>query len=256
VDYISLGPRVPTLIISPYARPHYVDHEQMDFDSSLKFIEQDFGVPALTPRDRNDSSLLTSLDFKQRPAAPYPLTPGKCPKSDYHISTSVSGLLLNLTVHKYATAILVRISSANIATLLIDRTTTSEMANGQKAPLSVFQIGDRIQAQSTPDQQRALVYGAGAVRDLDVKPFGPQAGIISDTGQEGDTIVARFGRTNLLLNLSRSTRIYRLGGKRGSIADLIAGVTVRVTGIENTRLTELSRTDTVVVVQSPRIRKP
>ncbi|HEX8918005.1 MAG TPA: alkaline phosphatase family protein, partial [Chloroflexota bacterium] len=29
LDHISLGPRVPTILISPYARPHYIDHHTL-----------------------------------------------------------------------------------------------------------------------------------------------------------------------------------------------------------------------------------
>ena len=38
----SLGLRVPGLVISPYARKGYVDHQTLSFDAYLKFIEDDF----------------------------------------------------------------------------------------------------------------------------------------------------------------------------------------------------------------------
>ena len=78
--------------------------------------------------------------------------------------------------------------------------------------------------------------------------------MVNDTGQQGDTITVRFPTGNLLLNLSKRTRIYRLGGKPGSIADLVAGVTIEVTGVENTRLGEVTRTFTVRVIHSPRVK--
>jgi phospholipase C len=38
----SWGLRVPGLVISPYARKGYVDHQALNFDAYLKFIEDDF----------------------------------------------------------------------------------------------------------------------------------------------------------------------------------------------------------------------
>jgi len=42
VDGNGYGFRVPGLVISPYARPGYVDHRQLSHDAYLKFIEDDF----------------------------------------------------------------------------------------------------------------------------------------------------------------------------------------------------------------------
>jgi phospholipase C len=42
VDGESWGLRVPGLVISPYARKGYVDHQALSFDAYLKFIEDDF----------------------------------------------------------------------------------------------------------------------------------------------------------------------------------------------------------------------
>ncbi|MGH9433592.1 MAG: phospholipase C, partial [Terriglobia bacterium] len=53
VDIYGLGPRVPLLIISPYARAGYISHTQYEFSSVLKFIEERFNVPSLTARDAN-----------------------------------------------------------------------------------------------------------------------------------------------------------------------------------------------------------
>jgi len=42
VDQNGYGLRVPGLVISPYARRHYVDHQVLSFDAYLKFIEDVF----------------------------------------------------------------------------------------------------------------------------------------------------------------------------------------------------------------------
>ncbi len=39
INNIAFGPRVPTIVISPFARLHTVDHNVYDFGSMLKFAE-------------------------------------------------------------------------------------------------------------------------------------------------------------------------------------------------------------------------
>jgi phospholipase C len=51
VDVNGYGLRVPGLVISPYARKGYIDHQVLSFDAYLKFIENDFlGGQRLNPR--------------------------------------------------------------------------------------------------------------------------------------------------------------------------------------------------------------
>lgn len=45
------GIRVPLIVISPFAKPHFVSHTPRDFTAILAFIENTFNVPALTARD-------------------------------------------------------------------------------------------------------------------------------------------------------------------------------------------------------------
>ena len=51
VDVNGYGLRVPGLVISPYARTGYIDHQTLSFDAYAKFIEDDFlGGQRLDPR--------------------------------------------------------------------------------------------------------------------------------------------------------------------------------------------------------------
>jgi phospholipase C len=85
VDGNGYGLRVPGLVISPYARQGFVDHQTLSFDAYLKFIEDDFlggdridpasdGRPDSRPNVReNDGGLgdLTAdFDFGRAPRAP------------------------------------------------------------------------------------------------------------------------------------------------------------------------------------------
>ena len=79
VDQFGLGPRVPLLIISPYAKRGYVSHTVYDHTSVLKFIETRYGLQALTARDAAASDILDSFDFEQAPQPPLLLQSRTCP---------------------------------------------------------------------------------------------------------------------------------------------------------------------------------
>jgi phospholipase C len=67
VDAYGYGPRVPALLISPYARQGHIDSTELDFTSFLKFIEENWGVAPLTKRDANANNFLSAFDFEQQP---------------------------------------------------------------------------------------------------------------------------------------------------------------------------------------------
>jgi phospholipase C len=98
VDQNGYGLRVPSLVISPYARPGYIDHQTLSFDALNKFIEDDFlggqrldpatdGRPDPRPdvRDANPhlGNLAADFDFNQAPLRPLilPLYPRPGPAS-------------------------------------------------------------------------------------------------------------------------------------------------------------------------------
>jgi phospholipase C len=76
VDAYGLGPRVPLLVISPFAKPGYVSHQQGEFSSLAKFLEENWALPSLGQRDSLDvtSDLLDFFDFSQSPQAPLVLS--------------------------------------------------------------------------------------------------------------------------------------------------------------------------------------
>ena len=85
VDAQGYGLRVPAIVISPYARRGFIDHQTLSFDAYAKFIEDDFlGGSRLDPRTdgRPDSrpsvretvpilgDLRADFDFKRAPRRP------------------------------------------------------------------------------------------------------------------------------------------------------------------------------------------
>ena len=90
VDENGYGLRVPGLVISPYARRGFIDHQTLSFDAYAKFIEDDFlraqrldphtdGRPDPRPDVRENEPLLGNLvrdfDFHQQPRRPLLLNP-------------------------------------------------------------------------------------------------------------------------------------------------------------------------------------
>jgi phospholipase C len=63
VDKWGPGTRVPTLIISPFAKKGFVDHTQYDTTSILKLIETRWGLEPLGPRDAGVNDLTNALDL-------------------------------------------------------------------------------------------------------------------------------------------------------------------------------------------------
>ena len=93
VDKFGLGPRVPLLVISPYAKPGYVSHTQYEFSSILKFIEARFGLPPLTTRDAIANDMTDSFDFTQTPLPPLILQARTCPSitANENLGTALVG---------------------------------------------------------------------------------------------------------------------------------------------------------------------
>ncbi len=85
VDLNGYGLRVPGIVISPYAKKGYIDHQTLSFDADVKFIEDDFlnsqrldpktdGRPDPRPDVRENAAILGNLasdfDFTQTPRPP------------------------------------------------------------------------------------------------------------------------------------------------------------------------------------------
>ena len=79
LDQDGLGPRVPLLIISPFAKPGYISHTLYEHSSMLKFIETRYHLSSLTARDAAANNMLDSFDFGQPPQPPLILQPHHCP---------------------------------------------------------------------------------------------------------------------------------------------------------------------------------
>jgi phospholipase C len=69
-DIYGLGPRVPAIVISPWARKGFVDSATLEFSSMLRLVERIHGLHALAPRDHVAGDMLEAFDFTGKPRAP------------------------------------------------------------------------------------------------------------------------------------------------------------------------------------------
>ena len=70
IDQSGLGFRVPTLVISPWAKHNYIDHTQYEFSSLLDLAEHTFNLPSLGARDVTANDMMNSFNFTQSPQPP------------------------------------------------------------------------------------------------------------------------------------------------------------------------------------------
>jgi phospholipase C len=82
VDALGLGPRVPCIIVSPYARKGVIQHQVRDHTSITRFCETTFNLAPMTPRDQQADDLTSAFDFNQTPR----------PYSDFVQGTAVAAI--------------------------------------------------------------------------------------------------------------------------------------------------------------------
>lgn len=75
-NFTRTGFRVPLIIVSPFAKQHFVSHMPMDWTAVLKLVEKRFNLPNLTQRDAAQPDMSTEFfDFttaNMTPAMPPP----------------------------------------------------------------------------------------------------------------------------------------------------------------------------------------
>ena len=59
------GTRIPTIIVSPYARRGFVDHTSYDTTSIIKFITRRFALEPLPGARASAGDLTNAFDFSQ-----------------------------------------------------------------------------------------------------------------------------------------------------------------------------------------------
>ncbi|HZU13266.1 MAG TPA: alkaline phosphatase family protein [Chloroflexota bacterium] len=182
VDGMGYGIRVPGIVISPYARRGYIDHQNLSFDAYLKFIEDDFlhgqrldpatdGRPDARPDVRENlaalGNLVSDFNFRQKPRAPYllpvnPVTTLVTPSTNASGQLLASGTLQSMT----DTSVVIRTDAGTVRTLQTTKA-TRYVAQDLKTALAGLQNGDYVAAYGKTSVVSTLLYATA--------PFAPPA---------------------------------------------------------------------------------
>jgi phospholipase C len=181
VDQNGYGLRVPGIVISPYAKKGYIDHQTLSHDAYLKFIEDDFlggqrldpktdGRPDSRPNVRENAAVLGNLlkefDFNQKPSAPLILSTH--PKTTL-ISVSPGQQLLGGPGRLVAAGALSTFGdqSATITTTTGTvqvglKATTRFLAIDRESAIEGLKVGDYVAAYGSQKGINLLVYSTRA----------------------------------------------------------------------------------------------
>jgi phospholipase C len=156
----GLGPRIPALVISPYAKKNFVSHVQYDTTSVLKFIEWNFGLAPLNNRDANANNLLDMLDFGHPDFTPYKVTGAAAmPKSSNGTSVNVKLNNALLTASSEKTAPFQTKAGVTLVSLRdLARNINAEFVGGKN---SAILIAGGHSFEFAGNSNTALVDGAG-----------------------------------------------------------------------------------------------
>jgi phospholipase C len=178
VDQNGYGFRVPSLVISPYARQGYVDHQTLSFDAYLKFIEDDFlggrrldpttdGRPDGRPDVRENIKILGDLtrdfNFNQKPRATlilweHPntdlLSPAAAVQAAIGTGRTVSPICstAGTVIAKKGSILNVTLSSGITAEVMTTRSTSYVASPSIRGSLSLVKIGSLIALQGKTRQ--------------------------------------------------------------------------------------------------------
>jgi phospholipase C len=81
----DLGIRLPLVIVSPYAKPGFTDHNVATNSSILAYAEHVLGVNPVDERDAGAYDLEEAFDYTQPPTAPFTFHPARVPKGSRHL---------------------------------------------------------------------------------------------------------------------------------------------------------------------------
>ncbi len=237
LNAIAYGPRVPTLVISPYARRHFIDHQTYDFASILRYVEDKYQLPSLGEYDQRAQSIAGSLDLNQPPIPPLTLHARVCPPGAYLTTNPVNGSVRSVTNQPDQRAILVQTTaSPDPAKLVIVGNSILLDADGQPMPLRVVQPGDRLRAAGVPSPDKALVYLGSQIKDLDIHSYRDEIGFITSWNSQRQLMTAHFSNNVFAtIHLNAATH-YSGPRKNNGKPHLHRGYVIGVTGSLDTQL--------------------
>jgi phospholipase C len=250
-SYLEYGFRVPTIVISPYARPGYIDHTQYDFDSILKLVEQVFGLPTLGNLDARANSLLGSFDFQQHPQAPLQLQQRQCPpNANYFVYVAAYPIFDSVGALSGQQALMVHYGDGSSGAIVLTTKTRLYLSTVGTAPLTPNQIqpGDHLIVLGTPDSQNSSAWIAAIVRDQDLRNSASIEGTVAFVDAARNQLILRSGVNVITLHLSRVSQLRSQSGEAIQLYQIEDGQSVKATGLYDEQMRSVLQTDMVRVL--------
>ena len=261
----GLGPRVPTLVISPYARRGAVDQTPYDFSSLLRFVEHRFTLAPLSTRDARGPAMEGSFAPTAPPLAPFILAPHPCPlipggsisgnetgnrqqntidlrgaPGIAAIGDDASGLVVTLRFP--STGVRVRVP-LTAATRVLGR-------GGRPIDARALQIGDRVlyrerAPQTLQDEEEQAVTLTGRIVAIH-----PRQDTLVVAVRGSVPALRRRGPPRVRLTVVLDDQTVLRGARGQHIATLVVhpGAPISATGVLNARTLRLLLTTTIRIV--------
>ncbi len=255
---IGLGPRVPTIIISPYSRTGYVDRDPADFTALLRLAETRFGLPALGDRDAGlGSDLLEAFDFNQAPRSPVILSPRACgPEPDWTSyqppnipPTTIMSVTPNGMTASDITGTVYTIPFSPGTILSHGLFREGPLVAGVTAIPQDFAVNDHILIRSTPvTTTGATTTTLRTVYDLDAVD-GIMYGTATRVDPTNGVVLVRprgHGDKDILTAFANERTLVLAQGRRTPLGAIRVGRPVEVTGIINYRSHKILRPYSVI----------
>jgi phospholipase C len=214
VNNIALGPRVPTIVISPYSRKHFIDHTTYDFSSIIRFAEDVFHLPYLPTYTPNKPSIFGMFNFYRTPRAPLVLQQRPCPSLP--VDVIGKGRLTAVTYLRHQVQLTLALHDGRTVTAIAGAGMPAHASNAKDVlmPFRDISIGDYVRAQLRPYPSTSDTYSLQAIQDLSIA-FERVVGIVKqpNAGQNVLTL-RRPGKTPINVNFPASTPVFDIEGTR------------------------------------------
>ena len=252
INNIGFGPRVPAIVISPYARARYVAHTTYDFSSMVRFAEDVFGLPYLPGYDPSVPSIAGMFNFHRSPASPLIMRQQNCPA--YSPGLTTEGTLSSFGSQGSTSALGIQLDGGVQATAFAKSSVKATAVGGRKlSSLRQMTVGDRVQVQMVPDPTQAGYYQLNSIQDLNISP-GHAEGTVASIDNTHDRIAMNeLDGSTVPVQLSPGTQIKNVDGSSGNLSSLSPGTPADATGLLNSRTNHLFAVSTVKVMLQPNL---
>ena len=227
LDQFGPGPRVPLVIISPYALPNHISSTLYEHSSLLKFAETIFGLPAIHERDANPliGDMTDAFDFGQTPLPPLSLATHSCSPAS---QTSLN--FPSQAVGTTSAAKTVTVSNFSAATLTINSITTGSpeflQTNTCSIPLQGFTGTGKIHTCTINVTFKPNATGnrAATLTIADTDASSPQLVALTGVGSKVSitTSLLSFGTLPILSTKVMTSTLKNLGTSTLSISNIAA----------------------------------